>query len=47
MGRGKLQNADILIRKKSNVEYEYKHRSPIDTGNFWEEIKEKLNHNLK
>ena len=47
MGRGKLQNADILIRKKSNVEYEYKHRSPIDTGNFWEEIKEKLNRNLK
>ena len=48
MSKGeRLVKITISVRKTSNVEYEYKHRSPIDTGNFCEEIAEKLNHNLK
>ena len=43
LGYGKLNNADIIIRESSNAKLLYIHRSPIDSGNFWETVRQCLN----
>lgn len=41
LGLGSLKNANLKIREKSgDVEFNYIHRSPIDSDfKFWNEIK--------
>lgn len=42
LGKGKLQNADLIIREESEESIMYIHRSPISTGTLWNDIKEKM-----
>ena len=43
LGKGKLKNAELIIREKSTESIRYIHRSPIDGGSrFWNTIKENI-----
>lgn len=42
IGMGKLENADVIIREKSNESLLNIHRSPISIPGFWNTIKGKL-----
>jgi RHS repeat-associated protein len=35
---GDIKNADSKIREKSNKDFSFRHRDPIDSGNFWERL---------
>ena len=45
LGLGQLENADVVIREPSGQkELKYKHRNPIDQGNyFWKTLESKIN----
>lgn len=42
LGKGHLKNADVIIRERSDEDFRYIHRSPINSSSFWDTIKESM-----
>ena len=42
MGKGRLENSNLEIREKSNEKFIYIHKSPINSEEIWDTIKESL-----
>lgn len=42
LGKGHLKNADVIIRERSDEDFQYIHRSPINSSSFWDTIKESM-----